>query len=51
MNARIFNITPVSDFVKAKPLDKIFFLFFKKFSAYLYVFHWKKNLSTMNKNG
>jgi hypothetical protein len=30
MDARSFNVTPVSHFVKAEPLDKIFF-FQKKF--------------------
>jgi hypothetical protein len=42
MDVRSFNITPFSDFVKAEPLDKIFFS--KKVSAYLNVFRQKKNL-------
>jgi len=43
MDVRSLNVTPVSHFVKAKPLDKNFFLIFsKKVSAYLDVFHQKK---------
>jgi hypothetical protein len=34
MDVRIFNVRPVSHFVKAEPLDKIFF-FSKKVSAFL----------------
>jgi hypothetical protein len=40
MDVRSFNVTPVSHFVKAEPLDKIFF--FKKISAYLNVLNKKK---------
>ncbi len=43
MDVRSFDVTAVSHFVKAEPLDKNFILFFsKKVSAYLNVFHQKK---------
>ena len=42
MAVRNFNVAPVSHFVKAEPLDKIFF-FSKKVSAYLNVSHRKQN--------
>ena len=35
MDVRIFNVRPVSHFVKAEPLDKIFFFYKKKVSAFL----------------
>jgi len=35
MDVRSFNVTPVSHFVKAEPLEKIFFS--EKVSAYLNV--------------
>jgi len=41
MDVRSFNVTPVSHFLKAEPLDRNFF-FSKKISAYLNVFHRKK---------
>jgi len=41
MDVRSFNVTPVSHFVKAEPLDKR--VFFKKVPAYLNSFRRKKN--------
>jgi len=34
MDVRSFNVIPVSHFVKAEPLDKIFFFFQKSFSIF-----------------
>ena len=44
MDVRSFNVTPVSHFVEAEPLDTKFFFISKKISAYLNVFHRKKIL-------
>jgi len=41
MDVRSFNVTPVTNFVKAKPLENFFF-FSKKVLSYLNVFHRKK---------
>jgi hypothetical protein len=49
MDVRSFNVTPVSHFVKAEPLDKNFFLS-KKVSAYLNVFHRKKIKKKISKH-
>jgi len=55
MNVRSFNVTPVSHYVKAEPLDKNFFFFKKSFSIFKCVSPKtklkKKFLSMMNKNG
>ena len=47
MDVRSFN---VSHFVKAEPLDKLFF-FSKKVSAYLNVFHRKENFKHDEQKG
>jgi hypothetical protein len=47
MKVRSFN---VSHFVRAEPLDKFFF-FSKKVSAYLNVFHRKKNFKHDEQKG
>ena len=47
MNIRSFNVTPVSHFIKAEPLDKIFFK--NNFSIFKCVSPKKNFLSMMNK--